>query len=67
MKIKDEKAEKSFKLNAINAQIRLFERFPSLDRETARKLEELKDERAALQVQIESIVTWPPDENEVPV
>jgi len=66
MKVQDRKAEMNYRINALNAQIRLFERFQSMDRKTARKLESLKDERAALQVQLDNEVTWPPPENEIP-
>jgi len=66
MKVQDRKAQINFRINALNAQIRLFERFQSNDRKTARKLESLKDERAALQTQLDNEVTWPPSDKEIP-
>ena len=64
--IQDRTGQLNFQINAINAQLKLFKRFKSNDRKTERNIRTLQDRRAALQVQIDNEVTWPPNENEIP-
>lgn len=50
--IQDRTGQLNFQINTINAQIKLFERFKSNDRKTARNIKALEDEKKALQIQL---------------